>query len=117
MHSRAFFVFALLGWLAIAMPGCSARHASSRGSSAAASASFDRVRGKAIFAARCQSCHGIAGTGGPIGPPLVNDYRKRSFDDVIAIVKDPDPPMPKLFPGHLSQADVVNVSAYVESLR
>ncbi|HEY8312748.1 MAG TPA: cytochrome c [Candidatus Baltobacteraceae bacterium] len=78
--------------------------------------SFDRNRGKLIFAAQCRQCHGAGGTGGAIGPALRGERKKHSLDRVIDIVKNPDPPMPKLFPAQMTQRDVLDVSAYVESL-
>lgn len=72
-------------------------------------------RGKAVYAAQCQACHGASGEGG-IGPKLQHERERRSFEKVRSIVLDPDPPMPKLYPAELTANDVRDVSAYVESL-
>ncbi|MGZ3496515.1 MAG: c-type cytochrome [Vulcanimicrobiaceae bacterium] len=110
---RAVLVLAALALIT----GC-ARHAHSPAGATTldSPASFDRGHGKAIFVAQCQVCHGAGGVGGTIGPPLRAEHRKHSFDEVIAIVKDPDPPMPRLFPAQMTQRDLIDVSAYVESL-
>lgn len=76
----------------------------------------DIVKGKTIFSQQCAACHGVAGVGGPIGPSLTNERTRRSYESVRAIVDDPPPPMPKLYPSRLTRADVRDVSAYVESL-
>lgn len=72
--------------------------------------------GKAVFAARCAVCHGVAGSGGPIGPALRGERNHRTLAAVIAIVRDPLPPMPKLYPARMSAQDVLDVSAFVDSL-
>lgn len=106
----------LLVVVLLSAAGCARHRGPTSPSSAAPSGSFDRSHGKLVFAARCQACHGVAGVGAAIGPALHAERKKHSLDEVIAIVKNPDPPMPRLFPGQMTQADVVDVSAYVESL-
>lgn len=76
----------------------------------------DLGHGKAVYARECAACHGQYGVDGPIGPPLKNERSRRTFEAVRAIVADPQPPMPKLYPSRLTKADVTDVSAYVESL-
>jgi alcohol dehydrogenase (cytochrome c) len=76
----------------------------------------DISRGKAIYDSQCAACHGAAGSGGPVGPALRGERLRLGFTAVRAIVEDPQPPMPKLFPARLSAGDVRNVTAYVESL-
>ncbi len=71
---------------------------------------------KAVYEALCAACHGQRGAGVPVGPSLQNETAKRPYRAVYAIVLDPAPPMPKLFPGRMTQTDVRDVSAYVESL-
>ena len=76
----------------------------------------DAGRGRTIYNAQCSACHGASGANGPVGPPLVKERKRRSLADIEAIVRDPDPPMPKLYPGTLSDRDVKDVSAYVAGL-
>lgn len=76
----------------------------------------DAVHGKAIFAQNCAGCHGASGEGGGVGPTLKNEKSRKNFDQAVAQIKDPQPPMPKLFPGTLSEKDVQDVAAFVETL-
>ena len=80
------------------------------GSSAGAS------RGRDIYAANCATCHGANGSGGNGGPSLMGERTRKGTDAAIAFIKNPAPPMTKLYPGMLDEADVAAVTAYVESL-
>jgi mono/diheme cytochrome c family protein len=73
-------------------------------------------RGAALFSANCAVCHGNRGTGGRIGPSLRDERKHRSAGAVRAIIADPEPPMPKLYPARLSTQDVDDLTAYVETL-
>ncbi|MBV8638232.1 MAG: cytochrome c [Candidatus Eremiobacteraeota bacterium] len=73
-------------------------------------------RGAALFATNCASCHGIHGAGGRIGPALRDERKRKSPQAVRAIIADPEPPMPKLYPAQLSAQDVDDLTAYVETL-
>jgi mono/diheme cytochrome c family protein len=109
------FVFTLIA-AALAVTAC-ARHGAFHGSAASPNVpGADIKRGKTVFAQQCAACHGIAGLGGEIGPSLANERVRRTYRDVRKIVTDPPPPMPKLYPSRMSQADVRDVSAYVETL-
>ena len=72
--------------------------------------------GKAVYEAQCAACHGQRGIGGAVGPALQNESMRRSYQSVYAFVRDPSPPMPKLYPSVLTRSDLRDVSAYVESL-
>ncbi|HLI97940.1 MAG TPA: cytochrome c [Candidatus Baltobacteraceae bacterium] len=102
---------------ASAVAGC-ARHrtpyAARRGAIPAPSANLNH--GKALYDSQCAACHGQRGVGGPVGPALEKEYARRSYRSVYAILLDPAPPMPKLYPGQLTKNDLRDVSAYVESL-
>jgi len=76
----------------------------------------DRDAGARIFAAHCASCHGPQGGGGGIGPSLRDESRRLDSDALPGWIKDPEPPMPALYPNPLSERDVRDVAAYVESL-
>lgn len=102
---------------ACAASGCSgrgARHGGPRPTNTVAGT--DVQRGQAVYEAQCAACHGQRGAGGPIGPSLQNEYARRPYRAVYAIVRNPDPPMPKLYPSRMTLKDVRDVSAYVESL-
>ena len=72
-------------------------------------------RGAALYAKNCSACHGAASPG-PIGPALHGERLRKDTSAVVTIIKHPDPPMPKLFPGTLSAQDVADIAAYVETL-
>ncbi len=75
----------------------------------------DAVHGKAIFEQNCSSCHGAAGQGG-VGPSLKGEKSRKNYDAAIVWIKDPKPPMPKLYPAPLGEKDVEDVAAFVETL-
>jgi mono/diheme cytochrome c family protein len=101
---------------AVALPACSGRDAKPRARGSQTEIPVNAGRGRAIYLAQCAACHGRDGTGGQIGPQLRNEHVRRSYAQVRAIVLDPEPPMPKLFPARMTAADVRDVSAYVETL-
>ena len=72
-------------------------------------------RGAALFAKNCAACHGDHGLG-PIGPSLARERTKRTAQEIRAIITNPDPPMPKLYPRDLTDADVADLAAFVETL-
>jgi mono/diheme cytochrome c family protein len=86
----------------------SASNAQSTGNAAA---------GKKIFSANCSACHGATGAEGGVGPSLKNETSRKKFPAIVAWIKNPTPPMPKLFPSPLSATDVNNVAAYVASIK
>jgi mono/diheme cytochrome c family protein len=122
---------ALLGAAAIAVliaAGCakgsdqsssaSAPAATSAGSATAAirasgSAQGDAAHGKTIFAQYCTRCHGAEGG---IGPALKNEKSRKNYVQTVAWIKNPQPPMPKLYPDSIGDNDVADVAAYVQSL-
>jgi mono/diheme cytochrome c family protein len=76
----------------------------------------DAKHGASIFAQNCSSCHGAGGAGGGIGPVLKGEKARKNYDAAVAWIKNPQPPMPKLYPSPLSESDVADVASYVESL-
>jgi mono/diheme cytochrome c family protein len=105
-------------WFAASiLTGCG-RHRGARGVSTPqpAISGADVKHGKLVYERECAACHGQYGTNGPVGPALKDERSRKSFEAVRAIVTDPDPPMPKLYPARLTRDDVIDVSAYVESL-
>ncbi len=51
-----------------------------------------------------------------MGPSLINEGSRKNLQQAVSWIKNPMPPMPKLFPATLSEQDVRDVAAYVESL-
>ncbi len=68
--------------------------------------------GRRLYSQVCVSCHGPDGT-------LIADHKlsdletRRDRAATIRYIKDPKPPMPKLYPDLLSEQSVVDVAAYV----
>ena len=75
----------------------------------------DAEQGKRVFVQFCGACHGTTGEGGT-GRKLTDISMRKNLAEVIAFIKNPVPPMPKLFPAPLSEDDVRKVAAYVETL-
>ena len=90
--------------------------AASGGSTASMAISGDAAHGKTIFAANCAQCHGAGGAKGGVGPSLVGEKKKKTTAATVAWIKNPQPPMPKLYPTPLSEKDVADVAFYVQSL-
>jgi mono/diheme cytochrome c family protein len=114
---RSCFAFVLGALLLAGLPACN--HASRtqlRTAAVQTEMPANVGRGRAIYQARCAACHGRDGTGGQVGPALRNESLRRTAAAVRAIILQPEPPMPKLFPVRLSASDVRDVSAYVETL-
>jgi mono/diheme cytochrome c family protein len=113
-------VASLTGVLAVAAGSSSFATSTSPSSAvqvvAAAPAAGDAANGKKLFAANCASCHGATGTEGGVGPSLKGEKSKKNTAATIAWIKNPKAPMPKLYPSPLSEKDVSDVAAYVESL-
>jgi mono/diheme cytochrome c family protein len=76
----------------------------------------DTTHGKQIFSANCATCHGPTGTEGGVGPSLKNEKSRKNYPATIAWIKNPSPPMPKLYPSPLSEKDVDDVAAFVQTL-
>jgi mono/diheme cytochrome c family protein len=99
---------------ATSAPAAAASSADSSSSTVASAG--DAAKGEAIFSANCQACHGAAGAGGGVGPSLKGEKSRKDTAAAIAWIKNPQAPMPKLYPSPLSEKDVADVAAYVESL-
>jgi mono/diheme cytochrome c family protein len=80
-----------------------------------APAGGDAVHGHQIFSTYCAACHGASGQGG-FGPSLHGEKSRKDTAAAIAWIKNPNPPMPKLYPSPLGAKDVEDVAAYIESL-
>lgn len=81
-----------------------------------AAAVADAAHGKAIYAQNCAACHGATGAEGGVGPSLRNERARKTTAQVDAWIKNPVPPMPKLYPAPLSEADVADVTAFIGTL-
>jgi mono/diheme cytochrome c family protein len=97
-------------------PQASATSVVLHGSSPGGLAQGDPERGKFVFSANCARCHGVTGTEGGVGPSLRHENERKNYAAAVAWIKDPQPPMLKLYPAPLNETDVENVAAYVETL-
>jgi alcohol dehydrogenase (cytochrome c) len=68
--------------------------------------------GRTLYAQDCSVCHGAGGEGGT-APGLKNLGQRRTLEATVDWLKDPKPPMPKLFPSPLSEQDVRDVAAFI----
>jgi mono/diheme cytochrome c family protein len=96
-----------------AAPGATSAGSATTPSRQSASAQGDAVHGKTIFTKYCIQCHG---TEGGIGPALKNEKSRKNYVQTVAWIKNPQPPMPKLSPDTISEKDVGDVAAYVQTL-
>lgn len=76
----------------------------------------DAVHGKQVFTTNCSSCHGAVGTEGGVGPSLKNEKSRKDLAKTIEWIKNPQPPMPKLYPSPLGEKDVADAAAYIQTL-
>jgi mono/diheme cytochrome c family protein len=76
----------------------------------------DPSRGAVVFAAHCALCHDTTGREAGPGPSLTGERRRKSYDETVAWIENPRPPMPMLYPQPLSESDVRDVAAYVQKL-
>ena len=74
------------------------------------------ARGAEVFRANCAVCHTASGAAGGVGPSLEHEKQRKNYDQTVAWIESPDPPMPKLYPAPLTEKDVEDVAAYVQSL-
>jgi mono/diheme cytochrome c family protein len=107
----SFFAVAALG-------ACGGSHTAAphAGATATPLESASVGRGRAVFSAHCAVCHGAAGEGGQIGPPLRGERRRRSAAYIADAIANPSPPMPKLAPAQMSAQDLLDVTAFVQQL-
>jgi mono/diheme cytochrome c family protein len=84
-------------------------------SAAPAIALGDPVHGHQVYSQNCAACHGASAQGG-VGPSLRGERSRKDTAAAIAWIKHPKLPMPTLYPNPLSEKDVDDVAAYIESL-
>ena len=72
-------------------------------------------RGRAVYQAQCESCHGDALQGAGVGPPLIGDvfmsnWSARPLSDVVDKIQKT---MPFYMPGSLSRQQSTDLTAYI----
>jgi alcohol dehydrogenase (cytochrome c) len=76
----------------------------------------EAATGQERFREFCSACHGFRGEGAG-GPSLTGAAAPKDIDAIIAIVKNPNPPMPKLYPTLLDDEKVIAIARYVQDLQ
>ena len=116
MQRRTYVTIALAAVvLSACAPAVSAKTDTTAGTSTTLGG--DAREGAAIFRNNCSTCHGPTGAeGGAVGPSLRNEHTRMDFGATDSWIKDPQPPMPKLYPQFLSDRQVRDLTAYVQSL-
>ncbi|RTR27055.1 c-type cytochrome [Deinococcus radiophilus] len=103
--------------------GGAAEEATPAAGATESSAQGDAAAGQEIFAGSCGGCHGAQGQGG-IGPAMTenaNGWDLTGFTQTLREGVTPDgrelaPTMPRFSEAQLSDADVANIHAWVQSL-
>ncbi len=79
---------------------------------ASAGGGADLSAGRRLYSQVCVACHGPDGN-------MISDHKlaglraRRDLPATIAYLKDPKPPMPKMYPDLLTEQSLVDVAAYV----
>ncbi|HTV92917.1 MAG TPA: cytochrome c [Verrucomicrobiae bacterium] len=108
-----------LAFVAVPLCGCTPATVAKSNTSAGTATTLggDATAGAKIFATNCSTCHGATGLeGGAVGPSLRNEKERMDFGGTVSWIEDPEPPMPKLYPQVLTEQQVRDVAAYVQSL-
>lgn len=74
------------------------------------------VRGKETFEIYCMTCHGANGSGG-FGPALTHIVKRKDKRPLGDIIRKPPASMPPLYPATLTDRDVAEVVAYLNSIQ
>jgi mono/diheme cytochrome c family protein len=112
----ALFLMALLAPFGFGVsPGPAAIAALPTAAPSKTAGSAATAHGSAVYAQSCAGCHGASGQGG-VGPSLKNERTRKDLAQTIDWIKNPAPPMPKLYPSVLSEKDARDVGAFVQSL-
>jgi alcohol dehydrogenase (cytochrome c) len=70
------------------------------------------AKGRKVYEQVCASCHGPDGNLVP-GHPLRTLRNRRDPAATLGYIKDPKPPMPKLYPDLLNEQSLVDVTSYI----
>lgn len=111
------FALGALGVLAFGLSACGDRSQHATNTAASGGYAGDVEHGRLVFATNCATCHGADGRSGGVGPSLIDENARQAPARTVVWIKDPAPPMPKLYPSPLSQNDVDDVAAFVQSIR
>ena len=103
---------------AIALCGCAPAVAQKTDTTSGTSTTLggDAKKGAQIYQNNCATCHGPTGIEGGVGPSLRNEKSRMDFGATDSWIKDPQPPMPKLYPQFLNDTQVRDLTAYIQTL-
>lgn len=73
-------------------------------------------KGAALYREHCAACHETPPKPAVIGPSLHGIHTRKTHAQIVELIESPAPPMPKLYPDPLSDADVEAIASYVETL-
>lgn len=96
---------------AISQPGIDDTHYAGRAYAG------DASRGQLVFDTNCSTCHGADGRSGGVGPSLIGENLRQDLPQTIVWIENPEPPMPALYPSPLSEREVEDVAAFVQTIR
>jgi len=77
----------------------------------------DTANGQLVFNTNCATCHGAGGRSGGVGPSLIDENQRQDLQQTIVWIENPGPPMPALYPSPLSEREVEDVAAFVQTIR
>jgi alcohol dehydrogenase (cytochrome c) len=77
---------------------------------------FGGELGVSAYNTYCAGCHGIQGGGAEGGPSLKNEASRMTLLQLVAWIKNPAPPMPKMVPP-ITFTEVGAIARYVEELK
>jgi alcohol dehydrogenase (cytochrome c) len=78
----------------------------------------DPEHGKNAYSQFCVASHGPQGEGVlGAGVPIQNGPARKEHPQLVEWIKNPLPPMPKLYPAPLTDGDVEAIARYVETFK
>jgi alcohol dehydrogenase (cytochrome c) len=77
---------------------------------------FGGELGKSAYDTYCAGCHGSRGEGGEGGPSLTSTSSRMQFAALVAWIRNPTPPMPKMVPP-ITNPEVDAIAHYVEKMK
>lgn len=72
--------------------------------------------GEKIYAVNCGACHPHGGNVVDAGKPVTQSPKLKTFDDFVAWVRHPEPPMPAFSSSKLSETELKDVYEYILSV-
>ena len=115
MTFKPFALAAAGAFVAVLATGCAKTSDQSTTTTSGATSAPAAANGGAMSTTAALG-HGATGVEGGVGPSLKNEKSRKNYAQTVAWIKNPSPPMPKLYPSPLAEKDVDDVAAYVQTL-